>query len=265
MDAAADGDTVLVAPGTYGPATINAKSLTLASEFHTTGAPSAIAATVIDGGGAAAALTLRDTDTTTRIIGFTIQNADDGVRTDDAHFQFLNNVVQLTTDGIDYESSSSGTTGGLVRDSIFENNSDDGIDLDDSVDIVIEDAVMRHNGNDGIEIRLHGYSGPTLNVVLRRNEFYGNDNDGIQLIGYPEPSDRNFVIERNLIHDNGDAGIGLMDNAQTREDFRGAPLPDPILVANNTFDNNAWAVTGGANLTFVNNAVLNSVIGGLKT
>lgn len=264
VNAAVDGDTILVSPGTYGSVAIDGKNLTLASEFHATGEPSAISETVIDGADGGAALAISDTDATTSIIGFTIQNADDGVLTRNAHFQFLNNVVRLTKDGIDYESSRGGTSGGVVRDSIFEDNTDDGIDLDDAVEVVIEDSIVRNNGNDGIEIRLHPHTGPTLDVVVRRNELHGNDNDGIQLIGYPARSDRNFVIEQNLIHDNGDAGIGLMDNAETDEDFRGAPLSDPIRVANNTFDNNAWAHTGGANTTFVNNAVLNSVAGGLK-
>jgi hypothetical protein len=264
VDAAVDGDTVLVAPGTYGPVTIDGKNVTLASEFLETGDPASVTETVIDGGNGEAALTIANTDTSSRIIGFSFQNANDGVVTYDAHFQFLNNIVQFTGDGIDYESSGTETTGGLVRDSVFQHNTDDGIDLDDTVDIVIEDSIMRNNGNDGIEIRLPEYTGPTANVMLRSNQIYANNNDGIQLIGYPEPSNRSFVIERNLIHDNGDAGIGLMDNAETVEDFRGAPLTDPILVANNTFDNNAWAQTGGANTTFVNNAVLNSVIGGLK-
>ena len=264
VDAATDGDTVLVSPGTYGSVVIDGKDITLASRYHTTGDDGDIATTVIDGGGSGRAVLLRDTTDATRIIGFTIQNADDGVLTRNARFQFLNNRVTDTQDGIDYESSGGGRSGGLVRDSVFEDNSDDGIDLDNSVDVIIEDSILRNNGNDGIEIRLHGNSAPTLDVVIRRNAIHGNDGDGIQLIGYPDASDRNFVIERNLIYDNGQAGIGLMDDAETDEDYRGAPLPDPILVRNNTFDNNTWAFTGGANTTFVNNAVLNSSVGGVK-
>ena len=264
VDAATDGDTVLVSPGTYGSVIIDGKDITLASTYHTTGDDADIATTVIDGDGGSSAVLLRNTTDATRIIGFTIQNADDGVLTRNARFQFLNNRVTDTADGIDYESSGGGRSGGLVQNSVFEDNSDDGIDLDNSIDIIIEDSILRNNGNDGIEIRLHGNSAPTLEIVIRRNTIHGNSGDGIQLIGYPDASDRNFVIERNLIYDNGDAGIGLMDNAETNEDFRGAPLPDPILVRNNTFDSNTWAFTGGANTTFVNNAVLKSGVGGLK-
>jgi PKD repeat protein len=260
VDAAVTGDTVLVSPGTYGPVNIIGKDITLASEFLTTSDPARIASTIIDGGGQLTAMLVQDTTIATRIVGFTIQNADDGLTTDDAFFEFSGNVVRNTADGIDYEKVS----GGVVRNSVFENNTDDGIDLDDSIDLLVEDSIIRNNGNDGIEIRLFGYTGPVLDIVVRRTQITGNDNDGIQLIGYPEPSNRNFVFERNIIADNGDAGIGLMDNTISTEDFRGAPLTDPIRVENNVFDNNAWAMTGGANTTFVNNAVLNSTLGGLK-
>ena len=267
IDAAADGDTVLVSPGTYGPITINGKNIVLASEFHTTGDPAHISSTIIDGSGASEAILVSNTTAPQmKIIGFTIQGAGgDGMKTADAHLEFLDNVVKLNgTDGIDYESSGSGSSGGVIRNSVFELNGDDGIDLDNTIDIVIEDTIIRNNGQDGIEIRLQGYTGPTVDVIVQRNDIHDNEGDGIQLIGYSEPSDRNFVFERNLFVGNLQAGVGMMDKQETNEDFRGAPLPDPVLVINNTFDSNAWAFTGGANTKFVNNAVMNSTLGGLK-
>lgn len=264
VDAAVDGDTVLVAPGVYGPVVIDGVDLTLASRFLTSGDDADITATVIDGNGTDFAVSLSGTTDATRIIGFTIRNADDGVVTRDARMQFLDNVVRDTNDGIDFESSSRGTSGGVVRDSVFEHNGDDGIDLDDATAVVIERSILRHNDNDGIEIRLHGHVGPTLDVELRDNEIHDNGGDGIQLIGYAEPGNRSFLIEGNLIHHNAQAGVGLMDDEETDEDFRGAALRDPIRVRQNTFVANAWAFTGGANVQFEGNVVLDSLLGGLK-
>ena len=52
IDAAQDGDTVLVSPGIYNEAlTLSGRTITLASEFQTTQDPSFIEQTIIDGGG----------------------------------------------------------------------------------------------------------------------------------------------------------------------------------------------------------------------
>jgi hypothetical protein len=187
-------------------------------------------------------------------MGFTIQNATDGIFPH-AKFDFLHNIVRNTSDGIDYESGS----GGLCQFNVFEMNSDDGIDLDGSVDIVIVDNIIRNNGDDGIEKRLHAYSGPTLNIIIRNNVISGNDEDGIQLIDYSDLSDRVILIERNLIANNAMVGLGLMDNGDTKEDYRAASIPERIQVYNNTFSGNPYGLTGGDNLIALNNLFVNSI------
>ena len=49
--------------------------------------------------------------------------------------------------------------GGLCRKNTFDGNSDDAIDLDYAVDVVIEDNILANSGDDGIKIRLHPYTG----------------------------------------------------------------------------------------------------------
>ena len=50
IDAASDGDTILVAPGTYeGNINFNGKNVVVASEYATTGDTSYISSTIIDG------------------------------------------------------------------------------------------------------------------------------------------------------------------------------------------------------------------------
>ncbi len=247
-DFASFGDTVLVAPGTYvGQITIT-KAITLASHFLPTGDESFIGTTILDGGGGPFVIRIpAGAEDRPTIQGFTIQNSEDGIFPH-AMFNLLNCLVRDTKDGVDYEDGS----GGLVQFCTFEFNGDDGIDLDNAVDIVIQDNIIRNNGNDGIEIRMQDYSGPTLNIIIRRNEIYGND-DGIQLIHYDVLTNRFFEITYNYIYDNLDAGIGMMDGAVTKEDFRAADIPELIYIFHNTFANNSHGITGGDNTVVLNN------------
>jgi chitodextrinase len=248
-DAAISGDTVLVAPGTYvGQITIT-KAITVASHFLTTGDEGYIGATILDGGGGSYVIRIpADAQDRPTIQGFTIQNGEDGI-VPNAMFNLLDCVVRDTSDGVDYEDGS----GGLVQFCTFELNSDDGIDLDNDVEIVIADSLIRDNNDDGIEIRMQGYSGPTLDIIITRNEIHGNGEDGIQLIHYDVLTDRFFEITDNFIYDNVDAGIGMMDGSTTQEDFRAASIPEPIYIFNNTFANNSHGITGGDNTVVLNN------------
>lgn len=247
-DAATSGDTIRVAPGTYvGRITIT-KAITLASHYVPSGDEGFIATTILDGGGAASVIEIPSSaEDGATIQGLTIQNADDGIRPQ-ARFNLLNCLVRDTGDGVDYE----GGSGGLVQFCTFELNGDDGLDLDNDVDLVIADNVIRNNSDDGIEIRMQAYSGPMLNITIARNEIYGNGEDGIQLIHYDVPTNRTFEISYNYIYDNADAGIGMMDGATTAEDFRAADIPETINIFNNTFANNSHGVTGGDNTIVLN-------------
>jgi len=251
-DAARSGDTVLVAPGTYvGQITIR-KAITLESHYGPTGDEQFIATTVLDGAGAAFVIEIpRGAESGATIRGFTIENADDGI-TPRAPFNLLHSLVRNTSDGVDYEDGS----GGLVAFCTFEHNSDDGLDLDDAVALVVADNVIRNNDDDGIEIRLQRHDGPTLDITITRNRIHGNGEDGIQLIHYDVPTNRFFEITHNYIYDNVDAGIGMMDQATTTEDFRAASIPETIYVLNNTFARNSHGITGGDNTVVLNNLFL---------
>jgi VCBS repeat-containing protein len=165
----------------------------------------------------------------------------------------------LTTDGID---STSG--GGLIKGNLFENNADDGVDFDKDSSGIIENNIIRNNDDDGIEVRLHDYSGSPLNIIIRGNTITGNQEDGIQLIDYPELSDRVITIENNLIQESAQVGLGLMDQGDTKEDYRAASIPERIYLFNNTFVNNPYAITGGDNLIALNNIFVNSSVMALK-
>jgi hypothetical protein len=259
IDTAQDGDLVLVSPGTYNETlTLSGKTITLASQFHTTQDPSFIGQTIVDGGGATVITVNGSVGPATKIIGFTIQNGLDGISAF-GKLHILDNRFTSHSDAIDYEGG-----GGICRNNVFENNSDDAIDLDGPTEVIIEDNIVQNNGDDGIEIRLHGYSGPVLNIIIRNNIISSNGEDGIQLIDYSDVSDRFFLIERNLIKDSAMVGVGLMDNGDTSEDFRAASIPEPIHLFNNTFIGNDHSLTGGDNLVALNNLFVNSSNVGLK-
>ncbi|NIM60047.1 MAG: hypothetical protein GTO16_14085, partial [Candidatus Aminicenantes bacterium] len=259
IGAAQNGDLILVSPGTYNEnLVLSGKTITLASEFHTTQDPSFIDQTIIDGGGGAVITVDSSIGPETKIIGFTIQNGNDGIF-GSAELQILNNRFTGNGDAIDYEGG-----GGICRGNTFENNSDDAVDLDGPTAAIIEDNIIRNNGDDGIEIRLHEYAGPVLNIIIRNNTISGNDEDGIQLIDYPDLSDRFILIERNLFEANAMVGVGLMDNGVTTEDFRAASIPERIHLYNNTFVGNDYALTGGDNLIALNNLFVNSLTLALK-
>jgi hypothetical protein len=236
---------------------VDNKAVTIASWFYRTGDEDFINNTVIDGNGLTV-LNVGSNADGTQIIGLTIQNGNNGIKCA-SQITIESNYIIGNADGIDYENG-----GGDCNDNYVADNTDDGIDLDGPTAVVIMDNTIENNSDDGIEIRLHAYAGAVLNIIIQDNDISGNQEDGIQLIDYPDVSDRIFRIERNVFVANAMAALGLMANGNTVEDFSGAPIPEQILLINNTFIENAYGVTGGANLVALNNIFSNIQNSALK-
>jgi parallel beta-helix repeat protein len=259
INAAQDGDTVLVSRGTYaGGLVISGKTITLASKYVDTGDPNDIAQTIIGGGNPI--LTIQSSaGAGTTVQGLTFLNGGHQLVNRARRVDILNNRFLNGNDQVSFESA-----GGLVRDCFFDGAGDDGIDADRASDPTIEGNTILNSANDGIEIRLHSYTGSTLRITIRGNLISGAREDGIQLIDYPGLSSRLFRIERNVIVDNAMVGLGCMRDGISNEDFRGAPLEEEVQVVNNTFSRNPHGLTGGDRMLVMNNIFEGSADIGVK-
>jgi hypothetical protein len=267
IDAASDGDTVRVAPGTYSAGLVINKTINLVSRFVSTGDPADIDGTIILSDGVLDGISIEiGAGPSTTIQGFTLTSPDpdpdpglDGIRLE-VTARIIDNAIRQFGDAIDFDPPLPSVASCICKRNVIEDNGDDAIDLDGAAEAVIEDNILRNNGDDGIEIRLQDHAG-ALTLTIRNNVITGNGQDGIQLIDEPGASDRRFLIEGNLIANNSRAGLGLMDNSVTTEDYRAASLPDSIHLINNTFSGNDHSLSGGDNLVAVNNIFANSDVG----
>ena len=265
INAANTGDTILVRDGTYNESLFLDKAITLTAEFYDPVNPANNTA-IIDGGGAVAIIEIPPgVATMPTIRGFTIQNGDDGIA---PRSPFIVEYCYFTngTDLIDYEEGS----GGITRHNLFFNASDDALDLDDQINpLLIEYNRLLYSGQDGIEIRLQDGTVPPqpIDIIIRHNEIIGSGEDGIQFIDYndnPQDTNRRFLIHNNLFANNLFAGIGLMPDEETDEDYSGADIIEAIRVYNNTFFGNDYGLSGGDNLVAFNNIFADTIIYGVS-
>lgn len=252
IDAAKEGDTVIVKKGIYKENLHIEKNVVLASDFIWSKKIEDIQKTIIDGQRGGHVISLLNTDIAMEIIGFTIQNGDDGI-IPKGKMNFHHNIVRFCNDGIDYETKS----GGVCFNNIFEQNKDDGIDLDEDTDVIISKNIIRNNEDDGIEIRFHPFSGDTLYYEISYNIIENHGENGIQVIDYPDTSTRRLLIRNNIITHSSMAAIGFMDNGNTKEDYRAAVIPEQVSILNNTIDHADYGFSGNGRVLLLNNSFSN--------
>ena len=261
INAASNGDTILIAEGTYSQKSINVtKSVTIASEYSVDGKESHIGATVIDGGrGTSGDYIFKTSEGIGPVTfsGLTIKGSrksiigNSEIHVDHSHFINASDQVSFEAEGR-----------GSVKHCTFETPSDDGVDVDAKPDTKASIEIAHNSfvncGDDGIEIRLYkrSSSAPLMPYYIRNNTFINAEEDGIQLID--EVSSRNessrvFYISNNLIVSSGDAGIGCMPGMNTIENFGGAAgMKEPVYITNNTIIGGNYGITGGDNTVVLN-------------
>ncbi len=258
------GDTILVRSGTYSENLTLNESIVLTAESFDPNDPTHNT-TVIDAGtsGRPAIIISPSVSPMPTIRGFVIRHGSDGIRArSDVVVEY--NYFVSAEDQLDYGQD----TGGINRHNVYFGSGDDAIDLDDmNRSLLIENNKMMYSGDDGIEIRLQDTSAPAqpITITIRNNEIIGCDEDGIQLIDYSQPADTNrrFVVTGNLIANCRKAGIGLMPNANTVENYAGADIVEAIRAYGNTLYGNDYGISGGDNLVAFNNIIANSTTKGV--
>ena len=260
INAAEPADIIQVKAGTYTENLIVDRPVTITAETFDAANP-VNNATIIDGGAGAVTITIPSNLTQMPTIrGFNIRGGSNGIQAASpftAEFNFFNSSgIQ-----VNYQWGS----GGANRSNVYFKAGDDAIHLDNSDrPLLIENNRILYAADDGIEVNLEDKPSPPgpVEIDIWNNMIIGNHEDGIQFIDYPnDPQDTNrrFVIVGNLMANNQKAGIGLMPNANTLEDYSGADMVEAIRVINNTFYGNNHGISGGDNLVAINNIITNSV------
>jgi len=259
-----DGDWIIISPGTYMENEIEInKAVTISSEWKLSGDESKIEETIIDSEDKI--LFTINTDGV-EISGLKLINGNHTLnikaRATIVHNHFSNNL-----DGMSFESDG----GGYVAYNTAENDRDDALDLDITLDdensgsdILVEHNVFINSNDDGIEIRLFKAHNQDIKYTIRQNTIMGSNNAAVQLISYDEFTGKEFQIHHNLFL-NCKTGLGSMEGAHTREDLSGAKkMDEKVYFYNNTVTGCQMGATGGNRIIAFNNLIFNNSLGGFK-
>jgi hypothetical protein len=259
INAAETADIIQVQAGTYNENLIVDRPVTLTAETFDAANP-ANNTTIIEGGGGAT-ITIPPNLTQMPVVrGFVIRGNNVGVQSS-SPFIVEFNYFLASSDQVSYQWGA----GGANRNNVYFKAGDDAIHLDNTDrPLLIENNRILYATDDGIEINLQDKPSPPaiVDVNIFNNMIIGSREDGIQLIdflGEPQNTNRRFLIVGNLLANNQKAGIGLVPNLNSLEDFSGADVIEPVHVFNNTFYGNNHGISGGDNLVAFNNIITNSV------
>ena len=230
--AASDGDTILIARGTYEHTilTIN-KPLTLASDYLNTKDQIDIDETVIKATPASGEQWFALDSKDSRIVGLTILGNENHTLkitspySEVLHCSFIGGGDQLSFEG----------GGGRVAHCHFDGAGDDAVDADDSVSYIVEYCTFDNVKEDADETRLQPKSGPLTTHVFRYNTVFKAGQSGIQLVDYAGDSKRTFQVYGNLFLNCGGSGVSMMANEHSDENHEGSDMVENVIVYNNTF------------------------------
>ncbi|MHC4539803.1 MAG: hypothetical protein ACYS74_08485 [Planctomycetota bacterium] len=232
ISAASDGDTILIAPGTYEHTilTVN-KRLTLASDYVNTKDQIDIDQTIIKATPIAGKQWFSLDAKDSRIVGLTlIGNENHTLKITSPYSEVLHCTFIGGGDQLSFEGG-----GGRVAHCHFDGAGDDAVDADDSVSYVVEYCTFDNVKEDADETRLQPKSGPLTTHVFRYNTVFKAGQSGIQLVDYAGDSKRTFQIYGNLFLNCKGSGVSMMANEQSDENHEGSDMLENVIVYNNTF------------------------------
>ncbi len=260
----ADGDWIIIAPGTYYEMKIDVdKAVSISSEWKLTGTESKIEETIID---SQDSILFNINKDGVEISGLRIVNGDHPLNIN-SKATIKNNHFIGNIDAMSFE----GSGGGYVGYNTVENDRDDGLDLDirkgeehQGSDITVEHNTIIDSNDDGIEIRLYDYPDQNIHYTIHNNKIISSNNAGIQIISYDIFTGKTFDIHHNIISE-CKVGLGCMEGTNTRENIAGATTMDELIcLYNNTLVDNQMGATGGNSIIAVNNLVMGNTLGGFK-
>ncbi|UCC78699.1 MAG: right-handed parallel beta-helix repeat-containing protein [Candidatus Zixiibacteriota bacterium] len=257
INASADGDTVLVQPGTYVEnLVLDSVNVTLGSLFLITEDTSYITTTIIDGDSSDAVVTfLHNIDSTACITGFTIQNG------------FSNS----TGAGIVCRYGASPTiSSNLIKDNISSGCS--GVLSLQSNPVIANNTIINNRGDEGIGICSINPDGQIIvNNIISNNEDWnqGGHGGGIYVYSGVNLTLSNNIISQNEIYECGAIYIqssdGIINNNLVTYNISSiggaiAVQSSMLEIYNNTFSNNyseyevgGFAVRETSSVVFYNN------------
>jgi hypothetical protein len=258
IEKSSDGDTILLAPGTYTlseKVKIN-KAVIVASNYIYDQEDRWIDSTIFTPAKRSMHEWFELSAKDSRVIGFTFIGNSNHILNISAsyayvsHCKFYGGKDQLSFSG----------AGGYVGYCYFENAGDDALDCDQSIDWIIEHNMIVNAFQDGIEIRLHDKKSPLTKHYFRYNTVIGAGESGIQLIDYKGDSYREFYINNNVFQYCHGAGVSCMykEKDNTNEVYRGSLMKETAFVYNNTFSGCNYGITISPGLLILNNMFINS-------
>lgn len=281
INAAVNGDTVLVSEGTYFENLVVTKKITIASLYLIDRDTSHISKTMIDGGtpshpdSATVILILPGTDSTTVIKGFTIQNGTGtyfaimfgGVtypyRIGGGIALIANGGATISTNIIKNNSCQSITADVFIAGAGIAIYPDINLTIGPSPWLIENNTIINNNllssingvaNGGGLDITGHGR---VVNNIIMNNSASGQyaEHGGVGIYGAPGEQDIEF--SNNLVKSNsatlGAGGVGLRTNVGL-----GSPV---VEIKNNIIANNSAGLYGGAiraisgNYSLINNTI----------
>ena len=277
--AAASGDTISIAAGTFNEEVVIDKDLTLVGagplltiirgngeNCHATGCPGAaivvvvaesvsasVQALTVTGGSRGiwvvegSSLDMRDVHAIGNYygVGFGPESADihttpfGGVRNTGI---ISDSLIASNRDGINLN-----RTVAQVTNSVIEFNVDDGIDIDGDTDAEIRGSRIENNGDDGIEIRLD----QATQVSIIDSVIGGSGEDGVEIIestsvacrDQPQQCANLLTIQGNTISGNSRFGIGFLEPDE--KSVTQTIAIKTVICSGNTFSGNGVADVSG--------------------